>query len=308
MEGADRTASLVVQADDAIEVLADLALPGPVAQSVLRTLRAVACGPADYVAAWFERAVSGVRLGTEARERVSRALAAEVVRSLPGNAMAVDQAAEHWLPNAARKRRNREDVAVAAGVEVAREYSGDGPLRPVSNNWIEKFSSMVENVDEEELKRVWARILATEIISPGSYSMSTLRVLEELDPESARVFHSCAAECVFDRYFFFGRRRWRDPHHREYLLLSEAGLLAFPDKDVGHYVKFDADGRGRIRLRKGVLVLEGTPMSEMFLHAVPLTQAAIQLLPLVEQADQGQLVADILSEYGHCFERAHLEV
>jgi len=92
-----------------------------------------------------------------------------------------------------RKQINREGVFIES-VEALRDIpeptASDHDRSPetLAEDWINVFSAFAEKASSERLQQLWGRILSGEIRKPGSYSLSTLRVISEMDAEIATTF------------------------------------------------------------------------------------------------------------------------
>lgn len=58
----------------------------------------------------------------------------------------------------------------------------------VSEDWALRFFDISKNIRDEEMKNLWASILADEVISPGSYSLRTLETLKNMNRQDAELF------------------------------------------------------------------------------------------------------------------------
>ena len=55
-------------------------------------------------------------------------------------------------------------------------------------SWTSAFSDGAPNVSHEELQRMWAKVLAKEVVAPGSISLKTLRILKDVEYSTAMHF------------------------------------------------------------------------------------------------------------------------
>jgi uncharacterized repeat protein (TIGR03899 family) len=60
---------------------------------------------------------------------------------------------------------------------------------PVDPDWISRFFDECKDVSNEDLQKIWARILANEVTSPGSCSRKTLSTLKDLSAKDADLFN-----------------------------------------------------------------------------------------------------------------------
>lgn len=136
------------------------------------------------------------------------------------------------------------------------EPSPQDAQRPTSHEWFARWLRDVEDVTTESVRDLYARLLAGQIDSPGSFSMRTLTVLRDLDSETAAMFGRLRPY-VFNQHSLPGwsayslepALSWRSI---DTLRLQDAGLISttsatcsFP-LDSGNEsskVEIDIDGR-----------------------------------------------------------------
>ena len=58
----------------------------------------------------------------------------------------------------------------------------------VSSDWRRKFSNFAGDVSDPDMQRIWAKILAGEFLTPGSFSFRTLRIVSEMGSDVAETF------------------------------------------------------------------------------------------------------------------------
>ena len=73
------------------------------------------------------------------------------------------------------------DAATALGGETVVDQEPD-------HDWTARFFECVQDVSTEDVRIVWARILAGEVRSPGGVSMHTLSILRNLSSRQANLF------------------------------------------------------------------------------------------------------------------------
>ena len=59
---------------------------------------------------------------------------------------------------------------------------------PVEQGWINRFFDSVADISDEDLQKLWGKVLAGEIRQPRSYSLRTLETLKNLAKHEAQVF------------------------------------------------------------------------------------------------------------------------
>ena len=63
-------------------------------------------------------------------------------------------------------------------------------------DWFMRFYEAVGNVSDEEMQRVWAKLLAEEVNRPGSFSLETLDVVRNLSKQDAELFTKICKHCI----------------------------------------------------------------------------------------------------------------
>lgn len=103
---------------------------------------------------------------------------------------------------AVRRLQNRDAVlrlsasqASASGPELASGTPAPAPLDP---DWWAAFWAGAENVTNDEMQGVWARILAGECATPGSFSLRTLALVRVLSRTDAAAFEKWAARAFVE--------------------------------------------------------------------------------------------------------------
>ena len=84
------------------------------------------------------------------------------------------------------KQHNIESV-IDNAYEVL-EKEGQCSQEPVEQGWINRFFDSVADISDEDLQRLWGKILAGEIKQPKSYSLRTLETLKNLSKYEAELF------------------------------------------------------------------------------------------------------------------------
>lgn len=93
-----------------------------------------------------------------------------------------------------KKQQNIENVANKA-VAVLADEEAVAP-DPVDQDWLMRFFNTVEDVGNEEMQEIWARLLAGEVKKPGTFSLRTLETLRNMTQEEAVAFEKMCTHCI----------------------------------------------------------------------------------------------------------------
>jgi hypothetical protein len=155
-----------------------------------------------------------------------------------------DRAKERVRKKEARRQANIEEITAQA----AQQLPGSVSETPVDEDWVVQFFEHAQDVSNDKMQSLWARLLAGEVAQPGSFSLRTLSVIKMLRPADAHLFTT------------FCRFVWKDPNGLipllsgpsakiaedqgltmvALLLLGQIGLIEY-DKLTGFSLKGDAN-------------------------------------------------------------------
>lgn len=94
------------------------------------------------------------------------------------------RAMHRFLEEEEKKQANIENITAKA-LPLLEE--GAEPQK-VENDWITNFFEQCRIVSDEEMQQLWAKVLAGEANTPGSYSKRTVNFVASLDKQDAILF------------------------------------------------------------------------------------------------------------------------
>jgi len=94
------------------------------------------------------------------------------------------RAVQRFVLEETKKQENIESIMGKAFPEVSAEAKPEN----IEDDWIVNFFDKCRLVSDAEMQALWARILAGEANSPGSYSRKTVNVVANLDKFDAEMF------------------------------------------------------------------------------------------------------------------------
>jgi hypothetical protein len=130
-----------------------------------------------------------------------------------------------------KKQNNVEEITRNAVEELA-EIKGVDEVsdESVEPDWMARFFDIAEDISNEDMQKIWGKILAGEVKKPKSFSLRTLEVLKNLSTEEAQLFTKVAQFAIeISGGYFFAL-----PDHlgetetitfSQWLILEEAGLV-----------------------------------------------------------------------------------
>lgn len=119
-------------------------------------------------------------------------------------------------------------ASLEAAVEEAKEDLIQGPQdyadtdKPISEEFYDRFETYASHATSDELRQRWGRVQASEIRTPGTFSNKVLRVVDELDAETALLFEEVCKSRVGSGLYKPGMRTL---NFVERSRLTAAGLI-----------------------------------------------------------------------------------
>lgn len=95
-----------------------------------------------------------------------------------------------------RKQKNIESIVEKAYIELKEEK--DVSSEEVDQDWIIRFFNSIEDISEENMQKIWAKILVGEIKKPKSFSKRTLEALKNISKDEAEIFEKVSKGIICD--------------------------------------------------------------------------------------------------------------
>jgi hypothetical protein len=94
------------------------------------------------------------------------------------------RALNRFVAEESKKQENIETITAKA---IPQLTDSSAPQN-MEDDWISNFFDKCRIVSDEEMQSLWAKVLAGEANSPGSYSKRTVNFLSSLDKSDAQLF------------------------------------------------------------------------------------------------------------------------
>jgi len=139
---------------------------------------------------------------------------------------------------AARQHQKYENLyKISEYAQEEAEHIGDIGMEEadVEPDWFNRWRSYAEDTSREELQRLWARVLASEVKRPNSCSFRTLQFISTMTKQDAQLIEKLAEFVINGQLFFPKYQKYYTSRGLlvvEALRLVEIGILA-PSSGVG---------------------------------------------------------------------------
>lgn len=105
------------------------------------------------------------------------------------------RAMQRFMREEAKMQKNMESITI----QSLPQLEEDAKPEKIEEDWMAYFFNKCRLVSDEEMQKIWARILAGEANAPGKFSKRTVNFMESLDKQDALFFTKlCAFNWTFD--------------------------------------------------------------------------------------------------------------
>lgn len=98
----------------------------------------------------------------------------------------IQRTGNRFLFQELKKQQNIEAVVAVAYTELENEENISSTS--IDQDWIIRFFNSVEDVSNEEMQRIWGKVLSGEIKRPTTFSLRTLTQLKNMNQKDAELF------------------------------------------------------------------------------------------------------------------------
>ena len=173
-------------------------------------------------------------------------------------------------------QEQKRQANIVAVVQDAATELGDKevPEREPDPDWTARFFDCVQDVSSEDMRALWARILAGEVDSPGRTTLKTLDVLKNMTREDAELFN-LVCDYVIQDFVFHPRDAQDIP-----TFLRPVDVMQLQDADLLHAstalakaIQFDKEHSAYFVHHNYFLRITSLDNRDISIPAIPLTRS-----------------------------------
>ena len=217
------------EANTALEVVTDLALdstiPAPIRRNAFKAFDRLCSALIDVPVGALERRSAEKRSESEARIKIREEITTQIVQQVKVDPEYALKAGHKFAEKIIREQLNLDKISAIAVSELksgesdnranqgtnqpneeqsdnsANQGANGGGEKTIDDYWLNIFATEARPVSTEEMQHRFGRVLAGEIEKPGSYSIKAVKLLGELDQNTAALFKRFCSACVVFGFF-----------------------------------------------------------------------------------------------------------
>ncbi|RYF50740.1 MAG: DUF2806 domain-containing protein [Cytophagaceae bacterium] len=180
-------------------VAAIAGIPAALVPASIKALDRLIGATVDIPVAWLEYQKAKIVSKTESFRTIDQAITKKAAAKAEASEQYADRALDNLVRKSYRQLENKEAVSVAM-LEDLHDTAQNEPSNPNStakpepapldDDWLNVFERYAEDASTERMQKLWGRVLAGEVRTPGKYGMRTLRFLSEFSQADALQFSS----------------------------------------------------------------------------------------------------------------------
>lgn len=211
-------------ANPSLDLVTDLALdstiPAPIRRNALKAFDRLCSALIDVPVGALERRSAEKRAESEARIKIREEITTQIVQQVKVDPEYALKAGHKFAEKIIREQLNLDNISAIAANELNKDESNNATNQDtneldqepstdsanqelngseettINDNWLNNFETEARQVSTEDMQRRFAHILAGEIKKPGSYSIKAVKLLSELEQDTAALFKKFCSACV----------------------------------------------------------------------------------------------------------------
>ena len=177
--------------------------------------------PSKWYNAYFEGKAAETRAESEGRVKIKEEITNQIIQGIKVDPEYARRAGHKYAEKIIGEQLNLDKISAIAANELKKEQSdsstnqgttsepneersadssnpgeNSGEERVINDDWLNSFETEARQKSTEEMQLRFGRILAGEIRQPGSYSPKAVKLLSELEQDTAALFKKFCSACV----------------------------------------------------------------------------------------------------------------
>lgn len=190
--------------DAVTDLVLDSTIPAPIRRNMLKALDRLGSALIDIPVGALERRSAEKRAESEARIKITEVVNAQIIEQIKVDPEFPQRASNTFAKKILREQFNLEKIlGIATDILKKKKYDNSANQqaeseteKSIDDDWFNIFEKEASQKSSEDMQHRFGRVLAGEIEKPGSYSIKAVKLLGELDQNTAILFKKFCSVCV----------------------------------------------------------------------------------------------------------------
>ena len=177
-------------------------IPAPVRKNALKALGQLFTAAVDVPVAYLEGVAAEKRAESQARVQILSTGGTQIAEQMNIGPEFARAAVQKYGQRIVREQINLNKISETAVKQLQAESEGgafaqgETEVPTISDDWLNSFEREASQKGTEEMQLLFGRILAGEVQRPSSFSLRTVRLVGQLDENTAKLFHTLCSLSV----------------------------------------------------------------------------------------------------------------
>jgi len=215
MSGETNTTSTITALTGAVsDLVGGGSLPAPISRNALKAFNELCSAAIDIPVAKLQGKAAEIRAESNARISLIKNASTSIADQMQVDKAYAELAAEKYGRRILQQQLNLDSVCGFTASEIKRMHNSrsssaesadsdssdaeaDASCQPeISDDWLNGFREEAMIKSSEEMRLIFGKILAGEIVRPGSFSLRSIKIMGQLDAKSATLFRRLCSLCI----------------------------------------------------------------------------------------------------------------
>ncbi len=180
-------------------------VPAPIKKSAIKAFSQLCTAAIDFPIAYLEGIAAEKRAETQARLRIINTGAEQIANKMEIDPEYARVAVRKFGQKIVQEQVNLDIISENAAQEIThippeninRKSESETSIEDeISTDWLNVFEKEARNKSSDEMRLLFGKILAGEILKPSSYSIKTVKIISQLDNKAAKLFQVYCSLCI----------------------------------------------------------------------------------------------------------------
>lgn len=242
---------------------------------------------------WADGYIQGKKDEIRAKSIFSDGLTTKALEAATENNALLQSVADDLLETHWTRAKNKGQIFRKAVARIAASEDANFENAAVPNDdWMAAFGRLAEDISGDAMRETFARILAGEVENPGSFSISTLRIISGMNQhvaaEFAEICNELIGDCIFRRKKYSRGSDWL-----RMTMLRNEGLFSPVESSI-HQPR--GTNSWSVQTPKCWIEIECTPDCASEIPIFNLTAAGLEIAMLLPEPDFEQNLRILVAE------------